>query len=158
MKRYEPLTIFPLFVAVVVTAGVLFTIKTKNEYLSNPLAQTHIVEKTETVITPAPPIIETKIELNAPLNELKYPDTKSISESSNAIRLESEIDVETLTNWYKEKILALGYDSKSFISANSNGNIEKRLIGQKENEELYIEIKKPNGFIRTIINIELSNP
>lgn len=157
MKRYNPLTIFPLFVLAVVVVGVLFTIKSKNDFINQPLAQTHITEQTQVEIAPIPPIVNNKIELKFPLNELIYPDTKIISESSTAIRLEAETDVETLTNWYKEKIKSLSFNSKSFISANSNGNIEKRLIGQKENEELYIEIKKPNGFIKTVINIELSN-
>lgn len=155
MTRYNPMIVFPLFVLIVVIIGILYAGINESQFADHSLAQTRVADTITPKMTQSKQN-QQKVQLDPPLTDLQFPDTQVISEATNSIRLESVADSTTITDWYKEKIRALGFTSKSFISANTNGNIEHRLMGTKAQDALYIEIKKPNGFIKTAINIEIS--
>lgn len=155
-QKYSPLIIFPVFVLIVVLVGIVYAIDTQNKFTNQALSQVHIAPDETDPPPSSPPTTQVAEELNPPLSELVYPESVIISSSPNAIRLETTAETQTITDWYKDKIKSLNFESKSSVAVSKNGNIENRMIGEKAQEHVYIEIKKPNGFLKTSVNIEIT--
>ena len=154
--RYSSTIVFPVFVLIVTATGISYAYVTQNKYTNNYLAQVHIAQDEQEPVTSQNNQTTDSSKLSGELAQLQYPGSGILAEATNSARLESLDDSETITTWYKDKINAMGFTSKSFITANTNGNIENKFMATRDNQQLYIEVKKPNGFIKTAVNLELN--
>ena len=87
-------------------------------------------------------------------SKLHYPNSIEINSKDNITTLESTDDHILITNWYKEKIKAMGATSTSFVSTNTNGNILNTLIGNTGSEEIRVEITKKDYQPKVIIALK----
>lgn len=90
------------------------------------------------------------------LSDLKYPNSSQISTNVNTSVLESIDDPKTITDWYKEKIISLGYKSKSFVQTTTNGNVLNKLVGVSSGSEIRVDIEKKSTESKTRITIVIT--
>lgn len=99
--------------------------------------------------TPSPKILEDKVI------EFKYPNSKIVSSSENSFEAQSSDPADLITNWYKNKIEALGMGVKAFVTTETNGNILNKLGGADGDHEVSIEIKKQASEARVLIIVSV---
>jgi hypothetical protein len=83
----------------------------------------------------------------------QYPGSQKTSET---IYISAE-DPKTITDWYKNKINALGYSAKSFVTTNTNEKVLNKLVAAQNSSEILIEISKNPGDSSTTIKVVLDN-
>ncbi len=83
----------------------------------------------------------------------QYPNSQKRSENEFV----SSESPEKITQWYKDKIIATGYSSKSFVQTSTNAKILNKLVGAKQNNEISVEIYKNPEDANTTIKIALDN-
>jgi len=84
--------------------------------------------------TPTP----TPVVLPQPAGSWVYPN----STRQDANRWKSGDDPGVITNWYKNKIEALGMNTKSFVQTNTNGQVLNKLVAANDNIKVSVEISK----------------
>lgn len=84
-------------------------------------------------------------------SSLIYPNARVVLQTSSEIRLESPDNPDTITPWYKEKIVAMGMNAKSFVTTKTNGNVLNKLVGANGNGEVRVEIERKEGELSTHI-------
>ena len=82
-----------------------------------------------------------------------YPGSRKISDGV----YESSDDTDTITDWYRVKINALGYNVKTFVKTKANDKVLNKLVGARQGEELSVEISKNPGSSAARIAIHIDN-
>ncbi|MFH1186843.1 MAG: hypothetical protein V1697_01570 [Candidatus Levyibacteriota bacterium] len=103
---------------------------------------TKIPIQTNTIIENTPTFTSEVKQVQGISNTWVYPNSQQLSNSGNAINLQSYDDVGQITNWYKERIREIGMNAVSFVSTSTNGNVLNKLSGADEHQEIGIEITK----------------
>jgi len=140
-----------IIASIIVIAGALAR-PSKIEEQEPVLGETATVEETPTptpqkdanlpTITPTPTLQPPEKDANL---LWQYPNSSIITKSETALILESNGDVDAITDWYKEKIKAMGMNAKSFVVTKTNGNVLNKLVGDNGNIEIRVEISKSAG-------------
>lgn len=78
---------------------------------------------------------------------------KSVTES--ALSFTTTDAPKVVTAWYKEKTMALGYSSNSFIQTESNAKVLNKISGSKEIGSVAVEISKDSDVSPTHVTITL---
>src|SRR3990172_1860253 len=76
------------------------------------------------------------------LESYKYPNSVDVSTSQKTLTLQSQDSSNTVTDWYKNKIINEGMNVKTFVKTSANSNILNKLTGAREGEEVNVEISK----------------
>lgn len=87
-------------------------------------------------------------------NDFVYPGSTTNQSSPTAITLTSNDDVQTITNWYEQKIQSFG--SKAAAKTNSNGKVENKISASKNGETISITIRKTPSSSEVTIEVSLS--
>lgn len=167
----------PITIAI---AGVLFIVglvvgrsTTESNIVNQPVTQestpsaTPIEELTATpssTISITPSIIDTLEPSNEPtyttpqpstqsFNDFAYPGATTKQSSPTTITLTSNDDVQTVTQWYEQKIERFG--SKAAAKTNSNGKIENKLSASKNGEAISVRITKSASSSEVTIEVTL---
>ena len=94
-----------------------------------------------------------KSNVSLALDDFKYSGASITSQSNHSLELTSSDDPDKITDWYKEKIRSLGFNSKSFVTTKSNDNVENKLVGSNGDLEIAVEIKKAAGSGIAVIKV-----
>lgn len=174
MEKMIPMFITPVFLIMILLSGALLVQSQKskigspsnsqkstqvlgeNNATPSPVGSQNleVITQPKIIQTPSPTSSDTK-STSSDLNSFKYPEATNLSSSTNSLNLESADDPQVITDWYKEKIRALGMNTKNFVQTKTNGDISNKLVGVKDNFEIAIEIKKSKNNQKTTINIKL---
>lgn len=134
---------------------------------SQRLKENVIIPAVSPTLTPSPALIPTTMPTVLPtsipapktsytnINSFIYPNSSRISYAENSAVLQSSDNTQVITNWYKDKIISLGMNVKSFVQTNTNGNILNKLIGANGSINVSIEISKQNSDSKTLIKISV---
>jgi len=90
-------------------------------------------------------------------SEFVYPGAVIIGQVGNTLVLKSEEEEEKIIDWYKNKIISLRMNNRSFIQTNTNGNIIVQLVGVDTKKELRIEMSKESSRSEVEILITFRN-
>lgn len=89
------------------------------------------------------------------LSKLQYPNATKESTSENTLVLRSNDDSDIITDWYKEKIIGLGMNTKSFVKTKTNDNVLNKLVGADGQTEIRVEITKQANSSATEIKVTI---
>ncbi|KKQ97448.1 MAG: hypothetical protein UT24_C0008G0042 [Candidatus Woesebacteria bacterium GW2011_GWB1_39_12] len=98
------------------------------------------VEANITTPTLVPTLVPTP--RTSPLESYKYPNSVVVGDSEKTLTLQSQDSSNTVTDWYKNKIINEGMNVKTFVKTSANSNILNKLTGAREGEEVNVEISK----------------
>jgi len=87
------------------------------------------------------------------MSSFAYPGSIILNQSEKEMTLQSLDDPTSITNWYKEKIVNLNMNAKSFVQINTNGNILNKLVAAKSGFKISVEISKKNNEGKTEISV-----
>jgi len=165
------MNIILLFSAVIIViAGVLFNQLKNSRSLQQQVTQgqeetqeikeeTTIKEETPTS-SPTPSIPQPTKPQSQPipkdetlLSKLQYPNATKESSGENTLVLRSNDDPNSITDWYKEKIIGLGMNTKSFVKTRTNDNVLNKLVGADGKQEIRVEITKQADSSTTEIKV-----
>jgi hypothetical protein len=96
-------------------------------------------EKTDPTSIPTPTIQSQNKSSN--FNDFIYPGATNKWNGN----YESGDDPDTITNWYKEKIISTGMNVKTFVTTKTNGNVLNKLAGANSSLSVLVEIEKKEG-------------
>lgn len=115
--------------------------------------------------TPTPTITSHPVATTTPTNSptsdfslemFRYPNAKTITSSNNQLQLQSSDSPQAITNWYKDKLNSLGYSTTSFVTTNTNDNVENKLAAAGRGKNVQVEIKKSAGDSLVTIKVEVT--
>lgn len=107
------------------------------------------------VITTDEEVSSATTPLPSSSSEFQYPNSTIIFQSGNSLTLESNNDPNTITNWYKEKIRAMGMNATAFSQTSVNGNISNKLAGAGSGRKIDVSITKSVNQSKTTIQLTL---
>src|SRR5258708_26197410 len=84
----------------------------------------------------------------------QYPSSKATSSNT----FETTDDAQIVTNWYKNKIQSMGMHTTSFVQVNTNDNVNNKLAGSDNRQEVDISITKSSGDSTVHISIAYTSP
>jgi len=106
---------------------------------------------------PLPPPANKPIPPDNDLFDLRYSDSVLISSTDTTLILESTASTEAITTWYKEKIIAMGMNAKSFVTTKANEKVLNKLVGADGKREVRVEISQENSSSVVKIKVSLTN-
>ena len=129
----------------------------KEEVLSENVNSTGLpTPSPEETITPFP--TSSPQVVTSSIHAYIYPGSNVINSSSSVLSLESDENVDKITDWYKDKIQSAGMNIKTFVVTKANDNVLNKLGGSNANQEVNVEIEKKSGesnvSIRVTIDID----
>ena len=84
-----------------------------------------------------------------------YPNSTITATANSLMTLQSDDAPATITNWYKEKIRLSGFKTKTVIQTNTNGSIQNKLSGVRDNQQISIVIEREASEKSTNITVVL---
>lgn len=90
------------------------------------------------------------------VSSLQYPNSQTVSSGDNSLILNSTDNVDTITDWYKEKIKGEGMNVTSFVTTKTNDNVLNKLVGADGEREIRVEITKQAGSSNVKISIVIT--
>lgn len=118
--------------------------------------------------TPSPTIVPSNVPKNtivpSPTTNLSpsfslqaffYPGATIVSSGTNNATLTSNDDTDKITDWYSQKIRELGMNVKTTVKTKTNGNVNNKVVGAKNNTSVSITIVKEASQSITTITISL---
>lgn len=87
------------------------------------------------------------------INQLRYPNSTQISTTGSSLDLESSDNVDTITNWYEDKIRSLFGNAKSFVKTKTNGKVLNKLVASGNLGEITVEISQDAHLSRVRISV-----
>ena len=91
------------------------------------------------------------------LSDFLYPGAKILTISQTSASLESSEDPDKITDWYKDKIVGLGMNVKSFVNTKANDRVLNKLAGANATRQINVEISKDSGTSLVKISVSLEN-
>lgn len=157
--------VFIAIAIVVVAVGGYFGSKnkateTKNEVLSLNTTEsfptnTPRVEPSATSSIKPPTSTATSVSTSN-YSDWKYPNAKVESEGKVLV-MSSNDDADKITNWYKDKVMSLGYSTRNSIKTSSNGVVKNLLQVVNKERSVSIEISKPHSDATVTIEVEITS-
>ena len=96
--------------------------------------------------SPTPEVYKEEEKQNVLINSAWiYPSAMIITNSKSAISLLVEGDVNTITDWYKQRIEDTNMNVKTFVKTNTNGKVINELVRARAGEEIRVEINQNPG-------------
>ncbi len=86
-----------------------------------------------------------------------YPGSSVKSKSTLSLTLNSESDPDAITNWFKDQLSALGFNTTSFVMTKTNINVLNKLVVAKNNTQVSVDIKKSASAAQSEITVEIKN-
>lgn len=102
---------------------------------------------------PSPTSDTTSNSIN--INDLIYPNSSVLSKTPAKADLTTGADPKVVTSWYKAKINSYSMNITSFVTTETNGSVDNKLIGEKGQDRISIEINRPEGKSNASINVSL---
>ena len=152
-----------------VFALIAFTLFDSNNFFSENLEINKVEKEQEKSIkkitnTPIPtttPIKSSPTLSQAPanstplesINNFIYPNSSNITGDENLLSMESLDQPQIITDWYKEKIKAMGMKATTFVQTTTNGNVLNKLAGANNSFGIVVEIKKGKDDTKTSIRL-----
>ncbi|KKU12050.1 MAG: hypothetical protein UX19_C0009G0005 [Candidatus Woesebacteria bacterium GW2011_GWA1_45_8] len=132
------------------------------ETLSSEVEQEESPSETPTQIptpsdTATPTSQPTILAPSGNISTFIYPGARVITTTSTSATLESGENPDKITDWYKDKIVGLGMNVKSFVTTKANDRVLNKLAGTDGKREINVEISKDEGSILVIVSIKLAN-
>ncbi|KKR30476.1 hypothetical protein A2715_04400 [Candidatus Woesebacteria bacterium RIFCSPHIGHO2_01_FULL_39_32] len=87
------------------------------------------------------------------IEDYTYPGATITSTSANTLTLESQGNVDAITDWYKDKIQSTGMNVKTFVVTKANDNVLNKLGGSNSDQEVNVEIEKKFGESKVLIRV-----
>lgn len=145
--------------------------------LQNSSFKTENKKNTKIEVVPSPkakpqvtqlPLPTKKTEVIAPTQEPKalpvtdnsyvYPNSFNYSKRGNVISFQTNDSAQVVTDWYKDKIISLGFSAQSFVQTNSNDNVLNKLVAANGKKEIRVEISKSLSDQVVKVSVFLQNP
>ena len=89
------------------------------------------------------------------ISNFQYPGASVNSSSGNRLELATNDSTSSVTDWYKNKINAMGMNTKSFVTTSANDNIVNKLVAADGKNEIRVDITKKPSDSSVKIVIEL---
>lgn len=154
------MSIIATFIAVIiVVVGIFFSQRNRSDFNQSTSTSKVISESEEQLKPPSPTNVEEDKSSEIPtitkaptpalsqnkVSDYRYPNSQTISSSSDSLLLNSTDDTDLITNWYKEKIKNEGANVKTFVTTKTNDNVLNKLVGADGEKEIRVEISKEAG-------------
>lgn len=108
--------------------------------------QTPTPTSTPTPIPTSVPSTSTPIPFSQRnMSSFIFPGSIILNQSGDEMTLQSLDDPISITNWYKEKIISLNMNAKSFVQTNTNGDILNKLVASDGAHKVQVKISKKNN-------------
>ena len=124
---------------------------------------TDVPTPTMKTATPRPTAAPTLTPSNKPtaqpqanLDSLHYQPSTAVQSTDTRLELTSADDPAVITDWYKSKLQALGYQSRSFITTSTNGKVINKLVVTGHGSTITVDITKEPGASQTHIIVTIS--
>ncbi len=91
----------------------------------------------------------TSPQTNTDSSDFAYPGSQNKGDNE----YESTDNPESITNWYKEKVKAMGFNTKSFVTTKTNDNVNNVLAGASGQTDIKVTITRGSGDTTTHIKI-----
>lgn len=85
-----------------------------------------------------------------------YPNASIISQANNHLELTTNDSANQVTDWYKNKIKQLGWNTTSFVMTNTNDQVLNKLVGAQNNQQVNVEITKVAGSSTVKISLKFN--
>lgn len=85
----------------------------------------------------------------------EYSISQNKTKSANSLDFTSTDTAKNITAWYKEKMIALGFKSKSVIQTQSNEKVLNKLSGASSTATISIEITQENSAAPVQVKVNL---
>jgi hypothetical protein len=141
-----------LLALVLLAVGIFLARDQKGQELK-PLPEPEL----ERIAPPASPSPSSQPSRDQNIADWQYPRARIVKEEGSSLSLESQDDVDAITNWYKEKIKNSGMNTKSFVVTKTNGNVLNSLVGAKEGKEIRVKITKADSETSVLIDIKITS-
>ncbi len=165
MKRFTP-KLAILGIVVLLGIGAVYIAATRNSDSLNSLPQSSdpstLASKAESSIgefydgsagaiaTPS----ATPISTPPSITTYTYPGSRAIKTDSAKLELESQDEVQRITDWYKNKIAELNFNAKSLAQTSTNGEVFNKLSAAKPGEKIEVSIKKDQTASSVLITVD----
>ncbi len=106
--------------------------------------------------TPTPPLQVNTTDIN--INDLRYPNSTTTDSGNASLGLQTSDGADTVTNWYKQKFVALGLNSTAIATTKSNDSIINSLSGGNAKATVTVKISQPSASSPTTINVSIGGP
>lgn len=117
------------------------------DLISSPTPIASPVMKATPYATPTP------VANNSSSSDWQYPN----STFAGSGKWQSSDSPSQITNWYKDKIKMLGFNSTSFVQTNTNDNVLNKLAAAKNSSKVAVEISKSPSQTLTSVSVVLDN-
>ena len=169
MKLLTLLALFTVAVGIYTSRkSVNNEVKEKEDVLSKEVveqdsSQTEIdsISKSKALSTPTPTNSQSSsVQKNqsnlSDMENFIYPGATVLSSSKEEMKIVTEIDIDKITQWYKDKIREEGLNTKTFVTTSTNGNVHNELVGAGKEGEVRVIISKDSDSNSVVINIKIS--
>ncbi len=166
MKTLPHIPILPIVLFLLVLALFIFQRQTKTrnfQFAKDISSPTPSLSPSPSTIQPlamvksSPAAPSSKNTGGVSIQDLQYPNAMVTSQTSNSLTLESKDNAKNITDWYKERITALRFNAKSFVSTNTNGHILNKLVSSNGTQEVRVDITQGSGDQSVKISVNLVN-
>lgn len=133
-------------------AVVIFTSQAKDSGPAQQPAPPASKAPSSTPSATSPPV-----KVNPPLfdiNALRYPNSLANEQSADHLSLQSTDSPDAITTWYKERIISLGANVKTFVTTKTNDNVLNNLTGATGKAKITVKITQPAGV--SIVSIDVT--
>lgn len=131
----------------------------QNQQPGTPSAQTATPSATPPPATAPTPVPPPKAKQSlVDIASFRYPNSSVKLEETNHLVLDSVDDSVAITDWYKQKIISAGANSKSFVTTKANDNVNNSLVGATSKFKISVKITKPSNFSTVSIDVTISSP
>ena len=79
---------------------------------------------------------------NVRLDQFAYSNSSIVSSTDDQLILESFDDPDQITDWYKQRLESRDMNINSFVTTNTNGNINNELVSSDGTVEIRVKIAK----------------
>lgn len=114
-----------------------------------------IEEEKSEIPEPKPPVQVNTTNIN--MNDFRYANSTIVSQGDGKLSLQSSDDPGTITDWYKQKIVAMGANVKSIVTTKTNDNVLNSLSGSTGKASIQVKISKPSGTNTVSIDVTVSS-
>jgi hypothetical protein len=115
----------------------------------------------------APTILPTETPTPSPtVTRIPTPKPTSVSMSNNSSwqypgsvtidknHWQSNANADAITNWYTQKLEAMGFKAKSFVRTETNGRILNKLVAANSEQKISVEISQKSPDAVVIITLD----
>lgn len=121
-----------------------------------PTKKPTVTPETKPSYTPIPNISNNTSTISIALSDFQYPGSSVSSSTSTKLELISNEKAFSITDWYKNKISALGMNAKSFVTTTTNGVVVNKLVAAGKGTEVRVDITASSSSSPVKIIVEIN--